>query len=50
MSKSFICAKLPAASWWRYDYIWILACRCVQASTFIKHMKFGGRSDIACLS
>ncbi len=23
MSKSFICAKLPAASWWRYDYNWI---------------------------
>ncbi len=30
MSKSFISAKLPAASWWRYDYNWILACRCVQ--------------------
>ncbi len=39
--QSHLCAKLPAASWWRYDYNWILACRCVQASTFIKHMKFG---------
>ncbi len=50
MSKSFISAKLPAASWWRYDYNWILACRCVQASTFIKHMKFGADVSIVCLS
>ncbi len=39
--QSHLSAKLPAASWWRYDYNWILACRCVHASTFIKHMKFG---------
>ncbi len=41
ISKSFICAKLPAASWWRYEYKWILACRYLQESTLIKHMKFG---------
>ncbi len=33
--------KLPAASWWRYDYKWILACRYLQESTLIKDMKFG---------
>ncbi len=30
---------LPAG--WRYDYKWILACRYLQESTLIKHMKFG---------
>ncbi len=30
---------LPAGG--AMNYNWILACRCVQASTFIKHMKFG---------
>ncbi len=49
MSKSFICAKLPAASWWRYDYNWILACRCLQASAFIKH-EVWCRLSIVCLS
>ncbi len=41
MSKSFISAKLPAASWSCYDYNWILACRCVQAMTHTKNVKFG---------
>ncbi len=39
--KKNICAKLPAASWWRYVYNRTLPCRCLQTSTFIKHMKFG---------
>ncbi len=39
--KSFICAKLPAASWWRYDYKWILPCRYLQEKHFNQHMKFG---------
>ncbi|KAL0158065.1 hypothetical protein M9458_046141, partial [Cirrhinus mrigala] len=34
-------SKLPAAKWWRYDYNWILTCKCLQARTWIKHMKFG---------
>ncbi len=41
MSKSFICAKLPAASWWRYAYNRTLTCRCFQARTLTKQVKFG---------
>ncbi len=39
--QSFICAKLPASRWWRYDYNGILACRCLQARPLTKHVKFG---------
>lgn len=31
----------PVAGWWRYDIEGILACRCVQGGTLIKHVKFG---------
>ncbi len=41
MSKSFISAKLPAASWWRYDYNWYWHVDVFRPAHFIKHMKFG---------
>ncbi len=49
MSKSFICAKLPAASWWRYDYNWIWHVDVFRPAHYQTY-EVWGRSDIACLS
>ena len=38
--------SFPVASRWRYDYDRILACRCVQAGTVIKHEVWGRLDNV----